>query len=540
MRDQHKKLPQGSALEHGPAHSEQHEQWTRRTFLRNLGLAGGATFLLSKIPVQALASSPLEAALSQAETDRILVFVRLKGGNDGLNTIIPLFDYGTYQSRRPNLHIPLDQTLQLDEAFALPQVMSDAHQMWQSGQMKVAHNVGYPEQNLSHFRSTDIWASASDSEEVLNSGWLGRFFGNEYPDFLIDPPAHPPAIQVGGTGTLFFTNEEEVDMAMIINNPEQLYQIAQNGQLYDPADVPVCYYGEQLGYVRTVANNTYQYAGVINQAYEQGSNAAEYDSRLGEQLAVIARLIKGGLNTRIYMVTLDGFDTHANQPDMHPYLLETLSEAMKDFYEDLSEGGWDQYVLSATISEFGRRIEQNGSQGTDHGAAAPMLFFGPALNGQGFIGPGPDLSDVDEVGNLKFSTDFRQMYATLLEYWLCIDPDTVDGVLGDTFERVPELGIECITTSTSSPSPAYASFAHRAFISEGRLTIRYQLPDALQVRVRVFTPAGQELATLLNTYQWPGEHDAVYTPPLGWPMGVVIYTIEAGPYRVSGKAVMSR
>lgn len=540
MSDPHKKLPVGSAPEHGKAHSEQHEQWTRRTFLRNLGLAGGATFLLSKIPVQALASSPLEAALSQAEGDRVLVFIRLKGGNDGLNTIIPVFDYGTYQNRRPNLHIPLNQTLALDSAFALPQVMSGAHQLWQSGQMKVAHNVGYPEQNLSHFRSTDIWASASDADEEWNSGWLGRFLSNEYPDFLVDPPAHPPAVQVGGTGTLFFTNEEEQDLAMIVNNPDQLYQIAQNGQLYDPGDVPVCYYGEQLSYLRTVANTTYQYAGVINQAYEQGANAAQYDSRLGEQLAVIARLIKGGLKTRIYMVTLDGFDTHANQPDMHPYLLETLSSAVKHFYEDLSDGGWDQRVLSATISEFGRRIEQNGSQGTDHGAAAPMLFFGPALNGEGFIGNSPDLTDVDEVGNLKFGTDFRQMYATLLEYWLCVDAQTVDGVLGDTFERVPELGIDCLVTSISEPGPVYASLAHRAFVSDSRLTIRYQLPEALKVRVRVFTPAGQELATLIDDYQWPGEHDAVYQPPLGWPKGVFIYTIEAGRYRASGKVVMGQ
>jgi len=533
-------LPKGSALEHGQAHEAQHQRWSRRQFLRQLGLGGTGACLLGSIPVWASAGPALDSILGDLPTDRILIWLRLKGGNDGLNMVIPVFDYGTYQGLRPAIHVPLEETLPLDDTMSLPQVMNSAYDLWQQGQMKVVQNVGYAEQNLSHFTSTDIWASARDEDPDPVSGWMGRYLDGLYPDFIENPPDHPPALQVGGAGSLFFRNEAEVNLGTVLNNPEQLARIAEEGQAYDPGDVPECYYGEQLSYLRTVANTPFQYAGVIHEAYETGTNAAEYDSAFGNQLAIVARLIKGGLNTPFYIVTLDGFDTHAGQGDIHPYLLKTLSDAVKAFFEDLEAAGQDKRVLAATLSEFGRRIEQNGSLGTDHGAAAPLLLFGPGLEENGTVGDPPDLTDLDAVGNLKFRTDFRQVYATLLENWLCVEASVVNEVLGEDFLRLPELGLSCSVTSTRPGPIRYEELSHWSFVRDGQLVIRYVLPEPMLVRARLYTAQGQLLSSPAESRQGAGTRELTWPIPLGWPVGVVVYTLEAGPYRASGKALTSR
>jgi uncharacterized protein (DUF1501 family) len=197
----------------------------------------------------------------QGESDRILVLIRLKGGNDGLNTIIPVGDYGTYQALRPTIRVPQNEILNLNTAFGIPKTMAAAQTMWQDGKMKVVHSVGYPDQNLSHFRSSDIWASASDSNVTDDSGWLGRHLQQLYPDFLLNPPALPPAIQIGSVGNLAFTDSNNVNISVSVNDPNELYEIAQLGQLYSLDNLPDCLYGEQLGYMRAVANSTFVYAG---------------------------------------------------------------------------------------------------------------------------------------------------------------------------------------------------------------------------------------------------------------------------------------
>ncbi len=533
-------LPKGSTLEHGEAHANHHQKWSRRQFIRNLGLSGSGAILLGKIPVWASAGIALDTALNDLPTDRILIWLRLKGGNDGLNMIIPVFDFGTYQALRPNIHIPLEETIALNDALAIPQSMNAAFQLWEEGQMKVIQNVGYADQNLSHFTSTDIWASSQPDNPTPSSGWMGRYLDTLYPDFLSSPPENPPALQIGGTGALFFRNEGDVNLGTVLSNPEQLARIAQDGQVYDPINVPECYYGAQLSYLRTVANTTYQYAEVINEAYESGSNEVEYNPGFGEQLAMVARLIKGGLKTPFYMVTLDGFDTHAGQGNIHPYLLQTLSDAVNHFFDDLKAGGQEKRVLAATMSEFGRRIEQNGSQGTDHGAAAPLLLFGPALEENGIVGDNPDLTDLDIVGNLKFSTDFRQIHATLLENWLCVESNRVDSVLGDSFTRLPELGLACSVTSTG-PSPKYFEpLAHDNYFQNGQWIIEYDLPETLPVRITLFAINGKQLAQPVNGVFPAGSQQMRWTVPLGWPTGLFIYQIEAGKYRASGKALASR
>ncbi len=532
----HHKNRIGSALEHGEAHEKDHRNWSRRTFMRNLGLAGGMSMLLNKVPLMAMPHNPLSRALANNNNDRILVLIRLKGGNDGLNTVIPLFDYDNYRNNRPTIAIPEGQVLNLSMEVGIPETMNALNPMWQEGKMKIVHNVGYEEQNLSHFRSSDIWAAANDSEEILASGWLGRFLEGRYPDFLENPPAQPPAVQIGGSGNLLFNNSEMTNMSVVVNDPQRLVEIAQNGEFYSTTDIPDCYYGDQLRYARITANSTFKYAEIIGDAYANGANAIEYTANpLSQQLSIVARLIKGNLGTKLYMVTLDGFDTHARQNEIHPYLMMTLADAISQFYQDLADAGWDKNVISMSYSEFGRRIEQNASGGTDHGAAAPMLLFGEGLNGNGFVGELPDLQDVDEVGNLKFDVDFRQVYATVLEDWLCVDTETVDSVLGGNYDRLADLGLTCNTIT--SVDALRNDLRHRAIYQTDGILIEYTLPQAQMVSIDIHNVMGQKVLTLFRGAQLNGQHQVLFSNQ-GMAKGIYVYTIQAGDQRVSRKVMV--
>ena len=534
-----KKLRHGAALEHGKAHAQDHNRWSRRSFLRNLGIAGGTSILMGKFPVTAMAGAPLAMALNNTGDDRILVLIRLQGGNDGLNMIVPIFDYGTYQSLRPTIRIPEADLFNLNDEFGIPSTMSDLQNMWLDGQMKVVNTVGYPDQNLSHFRSTDIWTTASDADENLSSGWMGRFLESEFPDFITNPPDIPPAIQIGGAGNLTFNNSEMINMSVNVTNPDELFQIAQNGELYDATDVPDCYYGEQLSYVRTVTNSTFRYAEVIKQAYDASTNAADYQFGLGEQLALVARLIKGNLGTKLYMVTLNGFDTHAGQNGTHPNLMFQLSNAVRNFYEDLAAGGMAHQVLSMSFSEFGRRIEQNASNGTDHGAAAPLLLFGEGLNGNGVLGENPDLVNLDPVGNLVPSVDFRSIYATVLENWLCIEPTLVDSILGQSFERLPDIGLDCLDTSTAAVPRL--DIKHWVAYQGSQIVINYTLPESMPITVQVFNILGQPVQTLFNGRQMAGTHQHTFhTGFASMSSGYYIYSIRSGDQVFSQKIQVVR
>jgi len=432
------------------SHHDDHHLGSRRKFLRQLGLLTTGTALLPNSPLQALGSSALAQALLDLPNDRVLVLIRLKGGNDGLNTVVPLYDYATYRNARPQLAYREADLLSVSDELALSTDFSDAHGLWQRGSMSIVNGVGYPEPNLSHFRGTDIITSASDAREVWSSGWLGRHLDRCFPEYLTAPPEAPPAIQIGGGGSLTFTNDENLSLAVTVSSVEELAKLAETGQVYDLQNLPDCLYGEQLGYLRGIANSAFVFAGGIEAAYGRGNTAAEYPAgQLAAQLAVVARLIKGGLGTQLYMVTLEGFDTHAGQEDSHPLLLQQLGSSVRAFFDDLSDGGHDQRVLATTFSEFGRRIEENASGGTDHGTAAPQLLFGPSLAGGTIAGEAPTVSSPDVNGNLTFTTDFRSVYATLLESWLCVPGDDVDAILGENFPRL-DLGISCTTVGVGS------------------------------------------------------------------------------------------
>ena len=519
-------------------HHEEHEAWSRRTFLQALGIAGAGAFTLGGSQVSSAMASPITAALAASVNDRVLVLVRLKGGNDGLNTIVPVYDYGTYASNRATIALPQNSLYSLSPDFGLPSFMSSLQSRWGNGEMKVIHGVGYQGQDLSHFRSSDIWAS-TEPTTIEETGWMGRFFENEYPNFLLSPPVIPPAIQIGSLGNLAFEGTQ-TNYAFSVADPQQLYNLAQNGWQHDATAVPPCTYGDQLSFLRSTTNNTFQYAGVINNAYQASTTQATYGNHsIAEQFSIVARLIKGQLGTKVYMVTLDGFDTHANQAGTHADRMQKLSESIDAFYDDLAAYGNQDEVLCMTISEFGRRVEENGSNGTDHGAAAPMMLFGGGLNGNGFIGSHPSLTNLDANGNMIFSTDFRDVYSTVMKEWLCIPSHLVDqAMLNRSSSNIP-LGFNCTTAGIDDF--AQQDFTHFVVNKLNAAYLHLELSSGRKLDIRIYNLLGQEIGLLANQYFMPGSHDLDIKAQLRTRMhtGQYIYKIESAGKQYSSQFMIN-
>lgn len=489
----------------GSCNHQEHKKWNRRSFLQTLGIVGGGTMAFANSALSVSKPSALTSAINNADTDRVLLIVRLKGGNDGLNTIVPINQYDTYANARPGIRIRENQMFNLNDSYGMPNYANKFESMWGDGEMKVIHGVGYEDSALSHFTGSDIWATTNVTDQE-QTGWMGRYFETLYPDYLLNPPEKPAAIQIGSSGNLIF-NGDDANFAFSVADPERLFEIAQNGTLYDLSNLPDCKHGEQLGFLKRVANTTFTYAGVINEAYEATSDYGNYpDNRLSDQLSVVSRLIKGNLGTKVYMVTLGGFDTHNNQVSRQQELITQLSETMSYFFEDLKDAGWDDKVVAMTISEFGRRVGQNGSNGTDHGTAAPVMLFGKSLDGNGFIGEHPDLNDLDRTGNMKSNTDFRQVYASLMKSWLCVDEDVVNQVLlGNNYASL-DLGFDCESLGVDEPVVTDLEFKHTVTYSGSDSYLHITNTQSSHVDITLYNMAGQQVATLKNELLFEGEH----------------------------------
>ncbi len=511
-------------LEH-EGHDSEHKQWSRRSFLQALGIAGSGSMMMGSNFLTASAPSPLTGAIATTETDHILILIRLAGGNDGLSTVIPIEQYDSYANARPNIYIPESKILKLTDTFGVPSYMKALEPMWANGQFKAVHGVGYEDQSLSHFTGSDIFANTDLSTtgfSGLNTGWMGRHFEQSYPYYLINPPAAPAAVQIGQFGSLVFQGDE-TNYAFVTSNVNQLEEIAESGLVYGLNDALFndCMYGSQLKFLRGVANTTYEYSGVIHDAWKRGQNQVAYqDNPFAKQLALLARLIKGNLGTKVYMISLPGFDTHGNQPIAHEQLMTTLSKAIEHFYNDLGFTEQDDKVLSMTFSEFGRRIYENGSKGTDHGKAAPTLFFGSGLNGSAFIGEHPSLDNPDARGNLEYTMDFRDLYATVLAEWLCVDIPIVEQHLLDHPYRPVNLGFNCSgvdfpdstsntednqNNSEESGNNIFEAIVHKPYYpSSNAPHIYLEMPFSAHVDIQLFNILGQKVGTIYNEMMMSG------------------------------------
>lgn len=420
----------------------------RRDFLRNTGVL--IPSLIGGLSVKAFSAEDLLMRglfLPTTETDHVLVIIQLNGGNDGLNTVVPLEYFENYIRARNNIYIPQQTVLPLNgtQKVGLHPAMTGLQSMFNEGKVKLVHSVGYPQPSFSHFRATDIWMSASDSNVTVNSGWAGRYLNYEYPNFPNGYPnasmRDPLAIQIGSVTSLTLQGPA-VSMGISISNTSNFYNLINGVQDAAP-ETPA---GKELKFVRMVAQQTQQYAAVIKDAASKVTQQGTYptNNSLADQLKIVARLISGGLQTRVYMVNYGGFDTHSaqvnnmdNATGTHANLLKNVSDAIKAFQDDLKFLKVDERVVGMTFSEFGRRIKSNGSTGTDHGSAAPMFVFGKNVTG-GVLGDTPLISaNVSVNDNLPFQYDFRSVYATLLSNWLCVDEKDLQQSMLRNFQLLP-------------------------------------------------------------------------------------------------------
>ena len=382
-------------------------------------------------------------------SNRKLVLVNLSGGNDGLNTIIPINQYDIYSNLRPNIrvldsgsngYITLDSSLSDSQQIGLNPALSSFKSLYDQGWLRIIQSVGYPSQNKSHFASKDIYATGNDGNSWLNgadSGWIGRYMESNYQEELNG--SYPLAVQIGSKNiSLGFHGIYEHGLALNITGQDVsgFYSILSGLGGAAPETIPNSHYGTELEHIIQTDQLSNQYSLAISNAFNSGSNNCSYpDTNLADQLKTVAKLISGGLSSKVYMVEIGGFDTHAYQTQEagnpignHYDLLQELSSAIEVFFNDLDSQGLSDDIVGLTYSEFGRKAAENGNMGTDHGEVSPMFVFGKPIQG-GVSGINPDLTEANSDNNFQIETvqhDYRETFGTLIQNFMGANDEVVN------------------------------------------------------------------------------------------------------------------
>lgn len=534
----------------------------RRDFLaRAVPAASTLPFLIGGFPIRAHSSSPLLRALAStaAATDRVLVLVQLNGGNDGLNMVIPRDQYSILSLARPNIMISEGAVLPLTAATGLHPSMTGLQSLYQAGKLTVVQGVSYPNPNFSHFRAADIWLTGSDYNQQVSSGVMGRYLDEEFPGFPVGYPnvgmPDPPAISIGSIVSPGLQGTQ-VPMGMAIADPNASYILPGGSDV-----APNTPSGHELTFIRQVAEQTQVYTAAVRGANGRVTNIATYPTgnSLADQLKIVARLVAGGLMTRVYVVTLGGFDTHSAQVDAadhsigtHATLLGRISAAVSAFQSDLLALGAEDRVIGMTFSEFGRRIKSNASIGTDHGTAVPMFLFGKHVNG-GVLGTNPVLGKIpnpvtlaDVKDNLEMQFDYRRVYGTILRDWFGATPAELQAALNTPLFDGSQASLGLISPGAildvgdAPPVPdRYALEQNYPNPFNPETTIRFELPETRSVSLEVFNSAGQRVAVLAEGERSAGVHEIRFNAS-DLSSGTYFYRLRAGEFNETRKAVLVR
>jgi uncharacterized protein (DUF1501 family) len=417
--------------------------YSRREIIRlGLGLVAGGmyapAFLSRTLWAIQQARAPLRSEQSDL-SDQILIVVQLSGGNDGLNTVVPVFSE-EYTRARPALRVAPGDTLKLNDDFGLHPQMTAFRSLYDDGLVSIVHGVGYPNPNRSHFRSMEVWHTARPETKSISTGWLGRYFDNACAGCA------PPSAGIHFGASIQQALWGEQNKVIALTDPEKLgwqplkedagsfnSEMEALQRLLKSGSVP-----PETMFIAHTAMDSIVSADRISAALAKGRTTATYpDTEFGNALQTTAQLISGGLKTRVYYLSLGGFDTHANQTGRHDELLAEYSNGMRALLDDLKAGGDADRVLVLTFTEFGRRLSENASGGTDHGTANPVFLIGTRIK-PGFFGKFPALSPdaLDPIGDPVHTTDFREVYATILEKWLATPSEPI---LARKFAPLPLL-----------------------------------------------------------------------------------------------------
>lgn len=512
----------------------------RRKFIQRLASTGIVLPLALGYPrVRAFAKSPAGSPfmrLTSAMNDHVMILIRLAGGNDGLNTVVPYNNETYYKARKrgvvgEDLSIAAEQVAKFSDSttLGLHPGLAPLMALYNEKKMAVVQNVGYPNQNLSHFRSTDIWLSGSDWNVYDNAGWYAKYLEERYPDYPSVVPRDPFAIELGTylSTTLIGENNNMgiavSDLSFIPGQPDT-----------DP--VRSTNAGIEEEYVRQIARQSNLFSNSILDAFAKSpTNRVTYPGAtniLALGLSAIARLIAGGLGTQMYIINVGGYDTHTGQLALQNTLHSNMAGAVLAFQRDMEAFGLDQRVSLMTISEFGRRAYSNGT-GTDHGSAAPMFVFGSGVKG-GIIGRDPNLEDLEGAGNIKMQHDFRQVYASVLGQWFGAPEEEITPVaLPRHFDQLPifkvtpssvddrDVAAASVRLGQNYPNPA----------SDGTIIPVEGISAIADARLMVYDAQGK---VLISERLAPGQ-TSVEIGTRGLPSGTYMYELVAAGKRMQRK-----
>jgi uncharacterized protein (DUF1501 family) len=495
----------------------------RRNFLKAFGPLAVSPFVVNGHSMRPFANSKINRLIANCEEveGRTLVLVQLKGGNDGLNTIIPIAQYDAYANLRPTIKIPetgaeayiaLDNTIKADKRVGLHPNLTAIKEMYDDGMVNVIQGVGYALPNQSHFKSTDLWLSGGDgtSENFnIGSGWMGRSMQAFFPDVLGAPTTlmpDPLGIQIGDVSpSLGFHTETEHQNVINLSGQDVagFYSLIQSIGGLPPANLTDDEHGDEISYITSVENSVNLYAARITQVFNAGTNALTYpNDSFANQLKTVARLIRGGSRTKIFLCQLGGFDTHDGQVGTtaldgdHAELMLRFAQGIKTFFDDLEAMGIGDQVLACTFSEFGRCAAENGSNGTDHGTLAPMLLFGKGVKA-GVTGTNVDLTNLTTDNQLQgMQHDYRQVFTTILQDWLGANDYVLEQTMFDGYMKLPLLDGSYV----ADPSCYYggAVIVSDAFARQNPLSV-FPNPARISVEVTLSVPAAYAARLTLHS-----------------------------------------
>ena len=498
----------------------------RRTFIQQLAATGMILPVSLGFPrLRAFAQAPPGSEfmkLASVDNDVITVIIRLAGGNDGLNTVVPYTNAEYYKLRTDgSLFIKDTDVLKLsgNSSMGLHPSLAGLKTLYEEQKVSIIQNVGYPNQNFSHFRSTDIWLSGTDADVFDTSGWYAKFLEELYPDYPGVLPTDPFAIELGTFLSSTLIGRKN-NMGIAISNVDYIPD--------QPDDMPepTTHVGIEEAYVREIIKQTNIFTSrIIESASKQTKNMVTYpaNNQLATGLAGIARIMAGGLKTQMYIVNVGGYDTHSNQLTQHANLHKQFADAVLAFQRDLEAFGLDKRVCMMTISEFGRRAISNGS-GTDHGSAAPLFVIGSGVNG-GFIGADPNLNALQGTGNIPMVHDFRQIYASLLGQWYGAGEELyVPSALPRSFAQLPIF--KKLSTSISEQNTSNLQLGMHFPNPANEYTV---IPvggiySGMHGNLKIFTPEGR----FISEYNILPGTESIEIDTRSLPSGMYLYSLQCG------------
>jgi uncharacterized protein (DUF1501 family) len=570
----------------------------RRKFIKQLSLAA-VPITLGGIPIKLMAENSLTRMAEQSTNDRVLIILQLHGGNDGLNAVIPVEAYDLYYKWRANIAIPaknsirkmiqLDSTLPSNAQVGLHPDMIAIKDLYDRGRMALVQGVSYKNNNGSHFRGRDISFMGGGFDDYFSSGWVGRYLQEEfapktYPDDFPNPEMKDPlAIEMGSDVSLIFHQEANIPTSVSLNDPQSFAKLVEElegfiDQGVDPRGKPPLAlenspYGKELNWILGLEDKSQDYAERLYDVYKAASSTSvTYPERypfnaprgsmrngLTPQLQLIARLLDGGgsglgVKTKVFLVKMGGFDTHAEQvesydPTMgqHAALMYHISSAMKSFQDDLKARGLEDRVLTVTTSEFGRRVRANGSYGTDHGTGAPVMIFGKGVQ-PGVVGVVPDMN----LQNVEMQFDYRQVYANLLRDWMLVDENKInnDIFFKDFLNGSKEEGggnYQPMPLATQVISGVQEGFINSRFGLEAChpnpatefTIIPFKINNTNLVDITLKDSQGRTVKTLLHEERTAGEY-SLQADVSGLSPGIYFYQLKTGFFHDTKKLIVTR